>query len=55
MSKFFAVLCCIIFTLGIIVGSMGSLNEAVVKKNGLRDKTIKWIDSAIPLEKTRLD
>ncbi|QOS98576.1 hypothetical protein JNUCC42_19075 [Brevibacterium sp. JNUCC-42] len=49
MSKFFAVLCCIIFTLGIIVSSMGSLNEAVVKKDGLRDKTVQWIDNAIPV------
>ncbi|HZG16164.1 MAG TPA: hypothetical protein VE710_14265 [Candidatus Bathyarchaeia archaeon] len=48
MTKLFSVFLCIIFTLGIIVASMSKINDAIVKDNGLRDKSVSWIDQAIP-------
>lgn len=48
MTKLFAILLCLIFTLGIIVASMSKINDAIVKDGGLRDKSITWIDKSIP-------
>lgn len=48
MTKLFAIILCIVFTLGIIVSSLGEVNESIVKQGGLQDRTISWIDHAIP-------
>ncbi|CAM5778544.1 MULTISPECIES: hypothetical protein [Brevibacillus] len=48
MSKLFSILMCIVFTLGIIVASMSSVNESIVSDGGLRDRAVNWIDQAIP-------
>ncbi|UFJ40594.1 hypothetical protein LOK74_21660 [Brevibacillus humidisoli] len=48
MTKLFAIIMCIVFTLGIVVASMSEINESIVKENGLRDKAVTWIDQAIP-------
>ncbi|WP_232699080.1 hypothetical protein [Brevibacillus daliensis] len=50
MSKLFAILSCIVFTIGIVVSTMSTLNEAIVKENGLQDKTVHWIQQALPEE-----
>ncbi|MEJ8547137.1 hypothetical protein [Brevibacillus borstelensis] len=48
MSKLFSILMCIVFTLGIIVVSMSSINDSIVSNGGLRDRAVTWIDQAIP-------
>lgn len=48
MSKLLSIFACIIFSLGAIVASMAQVNKAVVKENGLRDKSVQWIENAIP-------
>lgn len=48
MTKLFAVIMCIVFTLGIVVSSMGEINEAIVKEDGLRSKAVTWIEQAVP-------
>ncbi len=48
MSKLFSILMSIIFTLGIVVASMSKINDSIVKENGLRDRSVSWIDKAIP-------
>ena len=48
MTKLFAIIMCLVFSLGIIVSSIGSINQAVFKKDGLRDKTVTWVEQAIP-------
>jgi len=48
MTKLFAILLCVVLTLGIIVSSMGTINQAIFKQNGLRDRTVSWIDKAAP-------
>jgi hypothetical protein len=48
VSKLFSILLCLVFTLGILVASMAEINKAVMKKDGLREKSVSWIDKAIP-------
>ncbi len=48
MTKLFAIIACIVFSLGIVVSSMGKINHAVVKTDGLRDRTITWIENIVP-------
>ncbi|MET3291374.1 UNVERIFIED_CONTAM: hypothetical protein ABID98_003944 [Brevibacillus sp. OAP136] len=48
MTKLLSIFACLIFTLGIIVTSMGEVNHAVVKEDGLRAKSVQWIEKAIP-------
>ncbi|GAA4721431.1 hypothetical protein [Brevibacillus fulvus] len=48
MTKLFAILICLVFTLGIIVSSMGKVNSSIVKDGGLRDRAVDWIDKAVP-------
>lgn len=48
MTKLFSILMSIIFTLGIVVASMGKINDAIVKEDGLRDRSVSWIDKAVP-------
>lgn len=48
MTKLLSIFACLVFTLGIIVTSMGEVNHAVVKDEGLRAKSVKWIEQAIP-------
>jgi hypothetical protein len=48
MTKLFAVIMCLVFTLGIIVASMGRVNQAIVKPDGLRDRAVSWIERSIP-------
>jgi len=48
MTKLLSIMMCIVFTLGIIVSSLSEINESVVKDGGLRDRTVSWIDQAIP-------
>ncbi|MFM1655045.1 hypothetical protein ACI7RC_23565 [Brevibacillus sp. B_LB10_24] len=48
MTKFFAILMALVFTLGIIVSAMGTVNEAIVKEDGLRDRAVSWIHHAVP-------
>ncbi len=51
MTKLLAIFACLIFTLGIIVACMGEINQAIVKKDGLRGKSMQWIEQAIPTKK----
>lgn len=55
MSKLFSILLCIVFTLGIIVASMSTINDAIMGNGGLRDKSITWIDTAIPSSLTQTE
>lgn len=48
MTKLFAVIMCLVFTLGIIVASLGRVNQAIVKPDGLRDRAVSWIERSIP-------
>ncbi|QQE74616.1 hypothetical protein KDJ56_00995 [Brevibacillus composti] len=48
MTKLFSILMCIVFTLGIIVSSISSVNDSIVKDGGLRDRAVSWIDQALP-------
>ncbi len=48
MSKLFAIISCLVFSLGIIVTSMATINRAVVKPDGLRDRVVTWMDQSIP-------
>ncbi|WP_176560401.1 hypothetical protein [Brevibacillus dissolubilis] len=52
MTKLFAIFACLVFTLGIIVASVGTVNYAIMKENGLRNKAIQNIDQAIPANPT---
>lgn len=48
MSKLFSIFVVIVITLGVIVSSMSEVNHAIVKKGGLRDRAVGWIDQAVP-------
>jgi hypothetical protein len=48
MSKLFSILLCIVITLGILVSSMADINRAIMKEDGLRDRSVSWIENAIP-------
>lgn len=48
MTKLLSIILCIVFTLGIIVSSLAEINDSVVRDGGLRDRTVDWIDQAIP-------
>ncbi|MGD8192478.1 hypothetical protein ACQCN2_21115 [Brevibacillus ginsengisoli] len=48
MTKLFAIIMCIVFTLGIVVVSVGKINYAIVKPSGLQDRTISWIENSVP-------
>jgi hypothetical protein len=48
MTKLLSIFACLIFTLGAIVSSIGEINHAVVKDDGLRAKSVQWIENAIP-------
>ncbi|USG65988.1 hypothetical protein NDK47_01115 [Brevibacillus ruminantium] len=50
MTKLFSILMCIVFTLGIIVSSISSVNSSIVSDGGLRDRAVHWIDQALPKE-----
>ena len=50
MTKLFAIILCIVFTLGIVVVSIGKINHAVVKPSGLLDRTVTWMENSIPTQ-----
>lgn len=48
MTKLFAIIACLVFSLGIIVSSVGTLNHSVTKDGGLKDRTVSWIENSVP-------